>query len=293
MKRRIKHALKTRVKHALETLGAYIVYGVFWLLPLDAASAAGAWVMRRLGMRFGISNVARRNLDLAFPEKSLAEREEILGGMWENLGRVIAEYPHLHHIWNRVEIVGSEHILQVQTGGKPAIFFGGHLANWEVCPMASRRFGLSLHLVYRKPNNSGVDGLLRYARSAGATGHIEKGAEGARQIISILKQGGSIAMLMDQKLNEGVGIDFFGRKVMTAPAIAYFALKLNCALLPVQIERLTGAHFRMTVSAPLTVTATGEKEKDIAGILNQVNSRLEAWIRVHPEQWLWIHRRWG
>jgi KDO2-lipid IV(A) lauroyltransferase len=293
MKRRFNYLSAKRLKYALETLGAYIIYGIFRLLPLDAASATGAWVMRRLGMRFGISNVARRNLALAFPEKTAAECERILQGMWENLGRVIAEYPHLHHIWNRVEIIGGEHILQVQTGGKPAIFFGGHLANWEVCPMASRRLGLSLHLVYRKPNNSGVDGLLRHARSAGATGHIKKGAEGARQIISILKQGGSIAMLMDQKLNEGVGVDFFGRKVMTAPAIAYFALKLHCALLPVQIERLKGAHFRMTVSPPLTVAVSGDKEKDILDILNQVNTHLETWIRAHPEQWLWIHRRWG
>jgi KDO2-lipid IV(A) lauroyltransferase len=278
----------TRARYACETLAAYAAYGFFKCLPPETASDLGGWLMRGAGPRMGISRVALRNLSLAFPEKSEAERNEILLGMWDNLGRVIGEYPHLGYIRDTLEIRGWEE------GDKalPAIFFGGHIANWEVCALGARKAGFPLALVYRKPNNAGVDGLIRRARSAGTARHIPKGPDGARAIVAALKNGVSIGMLTDQKLGEGPDIPFFGRPAPTADAPAILALKFGCPLYPVRVERLGPARFRMTVHPALEVKDTGNKEADAARALTEMNALLESWIREEPAHWLWTHRRW-
>lgn len=285
-------SLSKRISHALETAAAYIAYGFFRLLPLEAASSLGGAVMRFIGPRMGVTRTAIANLDLVFPEKTAQEKREIVKGMWENLGRVIGEYPHLFRIRKNIEIEGSEHIDALADAGTPAIFFGGHLANWEINAVAARIKGIPLYVVYRKPNNAGVDGLLRYARSAGAAGHIEKGKEGAREILTHLRKGEAIGMLIDQKQSEGISIPFMGHEAMTSDALARLGLKVGCKLYPVRGERVKGASFRITVYPPLAVEQTGDKESDVYRITAEANSLLEGWIREKPEQWLWIHKRW-
>lgn len=290
MKRRV--SFLRRLRYGLETVLAYAVYGFFRLLPVEKASALGGFLLRKIGPCLGGSRTALKNLDRAFPEKTAAEKQRILSGMWDNLGRVIAEYPHLHRIWPRVELVGGAYLEAARESGKSAIFLAGHLANWEINAIGARQCGLPLHLVYRKPNNAGVDGLLRHARSSGASGYIEKGAEGAREIFKLLRKGEAIGMLVDQRLNEGVPANFFGHPAMTASAFAQFALKFGCPLYPSRIERLGGCRFRMTVFPPLEVLPTGDREADVKNLVDAMNGRLEDWIRERPEQWLWIHRRW-
>src|SRR5690606_13030885 len=128
-------------------------------------------------------------------------------------------------IGKNVELEGSEHLDALTEKGGSAIFFAGHLANWEVLAVAARNKGLPIYLVYRKPNNPGVDGLLRHARNSGAAGHIEKGREGAREILAHLRKGHSIGMRIDQKQSEGIAIPFFGQEAMTSDALALFGLK--------------------------------------------------------------------
>lgn len=276
------------LRYALETVLAYLTYGFFRLLPLETASDIGGKIVRALGPRMGISRVALRNINLAFPEKTPAEQARILDGMWENLGRVIAEYPHLRGIGPCIELVGKEHLEKVAREGGPVIFFAGHLANWELCALTAKTRGVDIHLVYRKPNNPGVDSLLRHARDSGAKGHIEKGREGAREIVSVLKKKGVVGMLMDQKLNEGLAIPFFGRPAMTAPAIAQFALRMKCPIYPCRVERTGGCAFKVTVLPPLDISGGA----DATRILTEINALLEGWIRERPGQWLWLHRRW-
>lgn len=281
-----------RLRYALETFLVYVFYFVFRLLPVEAASVAGGKIARRIGPHLPSSAVARRNLSFALPDTSAVAHAEIIAGMWENLGRVMAEYPHLHDLRSRVEIVGGEYLAAVRGSGKPAIFFGAHLANWEIGTVAARTAGVEMYPVYRRPNNPGVDRLLYRARGAGAMGQIAKGAAGAREMLAVLKNNGSLAVLMDQKLNEGMAVPFFGRDAMTATAVASFALKFNCPLHPVRVERLEGCRFRMTVYPPLPVRRTEDKVQDVKVILTEINRQLENWIRERPEQWLWIHRRW-
>lgn len=282
--------LAKKLQYALETALVYLVYGFFRVMPMDMASAVGGKLTRTLGPLFGLSRVAARNIDLAFPEKTPEEKRQILLGMWENLGRVVGEYPHLRRIGQRVEVVGREYVAPLQ--GKGAVLYGAHLANWEVCPVMARDVGLPLHVVYRKPNNPWVHSLLQYARGGAAEGQIRKGTNGARDVFAVLRADKPVGMLVDQKMSEGIPVPFFGRDAMTAHAMAHFALKRGYPLHALRIERMGGVKFRLTLYPALDTTPTGDLDADALRIMTEVNRQLESWIRERPEQWLWIHRRW-
>jgi KDO2-lipid IV(A) lauroyltransferase len=277
----------------LEAGLARLVWALFKALPLDAASALGGALARSIGPLLKQTRIARRNLDRAFPEKSAAEIDAIIRGMWDNIGRVAGEFPHLTTIAReRVELIGGEVIDMLRDDGRPGVLISGHLGNWEVNGAVTLGRGLPLSLVYRSANNPWVEDLYRKGRGAASGAMIPKGSEGARQALLTLKAGGHLGMLVDQKMNDGVPIPFFGRDAMTAPAMAQFATRFKCPLVPARIERLGGARFRMTMLPPLDFPHTGDPHDDNRLLLIRINALLESWIRERPEQWLWVHRRW-
>ncbi|CUW37380.1 putative Lipid A biosynthesis (KDO)2-(lauroyl)-lipid IVA acyltransferase [Magnetospirillum sp. XM-1] len=285
---------KKELRQRLEALGARVVWGLFAALPLDAASGLGGWLGRTVGpLLGGVNRVARRNLKAAFPEKSDAEIKTIIADMWDNIGRVAGEFPHLKRIAaERVELIGGENIDLLRDDGKAGIFISGHMGNWEVNGAVAAARGLPLNLVYRAANNPYVEDLYRKGRADACHALIQKGPEGARQALITLKKGGHLGMLVDQKMNDGVAIPFFGRDAMTAPAQAVFATKFKCPLVPARVERIKGAHFRVTVLPPMEFPHTNDNHEDNRLLLVRINALLEEWIRERPAQWLWVHRRW-
>jgi KDO2-lipid IV(A) lauroyltransferase len=250
----------------------------------------------RIGPRLGVSNRARRNLRTALPELSATQIAAILRGMWDNLGRVAAEYPHLRNIrvfdaMSRVETRGLEHLDGALAAGRRVILFGGHLGNWEIAALAAGQYELDIAQIYRAANNPLIDRMI--ARMRGGNGElIAKGAVASRRAVAALRRGGHVSLLADQKLNEGIAVPFFGRPAMTAPALALLALRFQCAVLPVRVERLKGARFRLTLYPPLELPRTGNRDADVAVLMAAVNATLEGWIRESPEQWFWVHSRW-
>jgi Kdo2-lipid IVA lauroyltransferase/acyltransferase len=285
-----------RLRHRAEALAVWIVYLAIRTLPLDVASAIGGWLGRTFGPRLGPTRIARGNLSAAFPDKSSAEIEAIIRGMWDNLGRVAFEYPHLDRFRffdgdGRIEVLGIERFDAMRDDGQPGIMFSGHLGNWELLGPAAAARGAPLNLVYRAPNNPRLQWLFDLRRSGGAN-MLAKGADGAKQALKLLRNGAHFAMLVDQKMNDGVPAPFFGRDAMTAPALALFALRFRCPVLPARVERLGGARFRITVLPPMEFTWTGDRHADVLAAMTKVNAVIEQWIRERPEQWLWLHRRW-
>lgn len=284
-----------RLRYRIEAVAAYLLFALMAALPIDAASALGGWLGRTIGPRLAACKKARRNLARAMPELSETARERIVVGMWDNLGRVVAEYPHIVAIGRdpaRAELVGAEHLERLAGDGKPGFLVGGHLANWEMAPVAVAHNGLPLAVVYRPPNNPAVDRLIRFARRDISTGLLPKSAEGARALIRLMTAGGHAGLLVDQKMNDGIPVPFFGRDAMTAPAIASLALKYDAPIVPARVERLGGAHFRVTLYPPLELPRTGDRNADIRAVMTRINALLEDWVRQRPEQWLWLHRRW-
>ncbi|CAK0759006.1 Kdo2-lipid IVA lauroyltransferase/acyltransferase [Azospirillaceae bacterium] len=262
-------------------------------LPPDAASAFGGAMLRSIGPALGASKKARRNLDRALPELSDDQKRHILRGMWDNLGRVLAEYPHLNSLWNtengRVTLIGAEHLEKCATSGQPFLMFSAHLANWELLPTGAGRLGVSLTSVYRRPNNPIINRLILKIRPIGAGKLVPKGRDGAKAVLSALLKGGAVAMLIDQKMNDGVPVPFFGQDAMTAPAAAQLALKLRCPLLPARVERLEGAKFRVTVEPPLTLPNSGNRETDVLTLLTCMNQMIRPWFATIQNNGCGLH----
>jgi KDO2-lipid IV(A) lauroyltransferase len=289
-------AKTSRPIHHLEAWAAALWLGAFAVLPLDCASALGGAIGRLIGPRLGISNRARGNIQRALPGLSESEIADVVRGMWDNLGRVAAEYPHLKNIrvfepGGRVETCGLEHIERAVAARRRMIIFSGHIANWEIAALAAVQYGISVAQIYRAANNPLVDRMI--ARFRGDAGElIPKGAVAARRAIATLRRGAHLTMLADQKMNDGIPVPFFGRPAMTAPGLAALALRFDCDVLPARVERLAGARFRVTVFPPLPLPRTGDFHTDAAALMAQVNAILETWIRDRPEQWFWVHQRW-
>jgi KDO2-lipid IV(A) lauroyltransferase len=278
-----------------EATALLAVMTMFACLPVDWASRLGGLIGRTAGPRLGLSRRALRNLRKAMPENSEAENRRILRAMWDNLCRTMAEFPHLARIAasesGRVEVVNGDALTGLATAGNRGILFGGHLGNWEIgSSTVHRLMGGSVLSVYRATNNLWVDRLMRrFHRGRRA---VPKGSEGGRELVRQLRQGGSIALLVDQKQNDGIAVPFFSRDAMTAPAIARLGYRFGCPIIPVRFERLKGARFRCTVMSPIEMAETGDAARDVLATMTRVNAVLEGWIRARPEQWLWIHSRW-
>ena len=289
--------LVRRLRYALETAGFFLLIGFFRLFAIDRASAIGAWIGRNI-VSHAMSRRAIANIALAFPEKSADERAAILSAMWDNLGRVMAEYAHLDELHRigadpRVEVVGTEHIDAAVRNGKGYMLISGHYSNWEILSAAAHDLGLTGGTIVRPPNNPAVSRWLERARRRnGFPELIAKGAPGTRRVFTLLRKGDAICMAVDQRASEGILVPFFGRDAQTTAAPAAFALKLGSVILPVGNERLEGARFRIRVYPPLEVERTGDHDRDLLALTTKIAEFLEARIREHPGQWLWIHKRW-
>lgn len=280
----------------LEAGIAWGLYGALRALPLDIASGLGGALARTLGPLLPVHRVGDANLRLAFPDFSAADRRRVLRDAWDNLGRTLFEYPHLDRIMaERVEIVGGEHLVAFSDQKRPGIAFSGHLANWEILPAAAGVAGVPLTNVYRAPNNSRVDAIIRHARRLSGPDLVPKGAAGARLLLKALKNGKSLGLLVDQKMNDGIPVPFFGVPAMTASALANLALKFDAVLLAAHPVRLGGAHFRLIINPliePRSLVEAPGTASPQARFMGRVNGMLEDWIRANPGQWLWFHRRW-
>lgn len=285
-----------RIRHILEAVAAYLAFGLFRLLPMEMASAAGGALARMIGPLTRAHATARRNLVRALPALTERDRRRVLSDSWDNFGRVMTEYAVLsrlsaHHD-SRVEIVGAEHIQALAGKNEPAFMVSAHIGNWEVTALAVAWISAPPVLIYRAPNNPLIAGLLNRARGHANTDLVPKGAGGARDILRYIKDARIIEIAADQKMNTGIAVPFFGRSAMTGDAIARLALRHNCAIVAGRSERLPGCRFRVTFEAPWTPVETGDPESDIQTTLAQINQTFERWITETPGQWLWQHNRW-
>lgn len=277
-----------KIRYLIEAALVRGLIALFRLQDAQKASALGGKIARIIGPRLSASRKALRHIETSLhcpPDRSRV----ILRDMWDNLGRVFAEYPHLYSIMqHHVILEGAENLEGLSYSNKPAIFFSAHLANWEIAAPSLRREHIDVDLIYRAPNNPYVETILQDCRSMnGALRTYPKSSHGMRQVMSALKQGRRIGILIDQKYNQGVEADFFGQPAMTSTAFIQLAKKFQCPLIPVRVERLDqGAEFRVSVFPSLDIS------KDDDALLKEAHALLESWISERPSQWLWLHKRW-
>ena len=274
---------------------AAIASGILWVLgklsPIAASNLGGA-VARGIGPLLPVSRLADANLRLALPALNDAARRAIIRGVWDNLGRTVAEMPHVNRL--KIEIIGAEIGHAVAARGRPTIAISAHFGNWEILPRIAAEFGVVLGTFYRPASNPVVDSVIQSIRHAAVpqARFFAKGAKGAREGTAMLRAGGVVGMLVDQKLNDGIAAPFFGHDTMTTRAPAALTLHFNADLIGIRTERVGPAQLRVTIETIAKPPATGDRDADVLALTTAINARLEAWIRARPQDWLWLHRRW-
>lgn len=284
-------------RHPPEAMAAFLLYGLLRAMPVDAASAFGGWLLRTFGPLTRSDAVARRNLRQVFPDKDAAEIDRTVREVWDNFGRVIGEWPHLSRLYGagldgRIEIVGEENLIGIRDAGGPLICITGHFGNWELAGATPSMFGLPLTVIYRPAQNPWVNWLVELSRRQFTGGMLPKGRDAAAGALAMLRRGGHLGVLIDQKLNEGIPVPFFGREAMTSPVAARLAVGFRCPVLPIRAERTSGAHYRVTIYPPMKIPDTGDRRKDQKALMLAMNRMLEDWVRARPGQWFWLHKRW-
>lgn len=288
-------------RHVIWRLEAFAYDLVCLLLrpfSFEKISGFGGWLLQKIGPKTSKHHIARTGLKTAFPEASDTQITKWLDAQWNNTGRTFAEFPILHRIKvfeqdSRVTVHGLHHLEALKKTGKPAVIVTGHFANWEVMAAVLTQSGLPVQITYRKINNPYIDKRIRAQREAYGTKLLvaKSGAKGAKQLLSALANGESVALLNDQKFNEGLSIPFFGTPAMTAPGPTRLALKSGAPLLLLSITR-DKAKFTMTIHGPIHLENTGDRTADIERGVQLITRFTEDRIREAPAQWFWVHRRW-
>lgn len=271
--------------------------------PDRMADFAG-WFLRSVGPWLPEHKIARANLTAAFPEKSADEIDAILRGAWDNLGRVGVEFAHLDRLWeheiehpnrpSRIEIsqANIDRFMRLRDDGKPALIFSAHLANWELPAVSAATYDLDSAVLYRRPNISAIDAWVRKTRSRTMGQLIPTGLNAPLQIAEALERGAHVGMLVDQYYVRGVPVTFFGRRTNANPLIARLAQHFDCPIHGVRMIRLPNHRFRGELTEAIEPVRGPDGKVDIAGTMQAITDVVEGWIREHPEQWLWQHRRW-
>ena len=266
-------------------------------LSPDRASAAGRRLIGAIGPRLAKTRVFRRNLQIAFPEKSAAEVDGLVREIWGTMGAILAEYPHLETICRseaaqRLEIIRKGDSQVFRDGHRPAIFVSAHLANWEIAAGAVVFIGVPLTGIYTPMQNPRVDRMLYGARLALGCGMVKR--EGAvRQLMKALRNGVSVGLLVDQRVDSGEPVAFFGHDMKTSLTPAHLALRFDCELIPVQVQRREGARYRVIFHEPVQADdPSADEHEKMLQMTRKINALFESWIRERPREWICSKRRW-
>jgi KDO2-lipid IV(A) lauroyltransferase len=300
-------AVRSRFQLFLDSIVGGLVVGLLGAIKrMDrrrTANAVGAF-MRRIGPFLPEHRTGRDNLRAAFPQKTDAEIEQILAGVWANLGRIAVEFAHLDEFC--VEHVGPqtadpisytpetaeryEHVLH---GEKPTLGFAAHLANWELPAVVVKALGANAAILYRRPNIAPVSDAIVRLREPLMGQLVSTGLSAPVQLSRLAQTGVHIGMLIDQHYTKGVEVIFFGRRCMANPLIALLARQTECPIRGMRVVRKPdGNSFSVEVTEPIEPARDAQGGIDVARTMQAITAVIEGWVREHPEQWLWLHRRW-
>jgi KDO2-lipid IV(A) lauroyltransferase len=284
-------ALQTWIEYA----GTWVLLKTMQLLPVDAASGFGGWLGRQIGPRFSRHRRMLANLDLVFPHKSPTEKKAIARAVWDNAGRVVAEFAHLKQIIEeegRIEVTGLEDLRSHVAENKGGFLLTAHYGNWEVTTLAGLRLGVAQHNLYRPARNPYVDRLLTGIRAkVVAGGMLPKGEGNLRDILRLLHQNRYIGMAVDQREERGLSLTFLGQDAATVHTPALLARRTGSPIFLGRAVRTRKAHFRLDCLF-VPVDVTDDWESDVRTTTQRINDIISRWILESPDQWLWFHQRW-
>ena len=279
------------IKYFIQFLIISIFFIVFKVLGLKMASNFSKIIFSLLGPFFRSKKTINKNILKALPNLSNSEINKISRTMWGNYGRILAEYMFLSEFRfkNNIEIKGQQILDELKENNERVIFVSGHFNNFELMAMQIEKSGINLAAIYRPLNNKFLNYFMEKIRKKYiCKNQIKKGSSGTRQLLSLFKKGSSIALMIDQRVSEGILSKFFKNEALTTTIPAQFVKKFRCKIVPIYIERIEDIDFRLTVHAPINFS----EDETIDTITLKLNSLLERMILQNPDQWIWSHNRW-
>ena len=287
------------IKYFFEFISVISLFSIFKIIGLKNASNLGGIIGKYFGPLFRSKNITEQNIKIAFGEISKEKKLEIINGMWTNIGRTLAEYIYLNEFklnktkFSHMKIYGTEHLKEIKKNNESVIFYSGHFANFELMAMELDKYGIKCATIYRPLNNFFLNPLMEYLRIKYVCPHqIPKGIIGMREIIKKIKNGFSIALMVDQRVGEGPRENFFNKPAHTTTIPAQLALKFDCKIVPISLIRKRALEFEMTIHEPHKIEKTENSIKDSKNITLKINQNLEKMIIENPTQWIWSHNRW-
>ena len=283
------------LKYFLQFFCILFLFGVFKVVGIKFSRIISENIMVVLGPIFRSKKIIIKNLSIAFPNFNENEKKQILKGMWINYGRIFAEYMFIKNfrqgsIGERNINIENQYILEnVKKDSKPVIFISGHFNNFELMAMQIEKLGIDLAAVYRPLNNKFLNPLMESIRKKYiCKKQIKKGISGTKELLLNFKKGTSIALMIDQRVSEGIKVDLFSKKALTTTIPAQFIKKFEAKIIPVHIERINIEKFNITFQDPIKFS----KDSSIESITSKLNNILEEMIKKNPSQWIWSHNRW-
>tara|TARA_Y100000590_G_scaffold424702_1_gene531899 strand:- start:698 stop:1573 length:876 start_codon:yes stop_codon:yes gene_type:complete len=287
------------IKYFFEFISIVSLFLIFKIIGLNYASYLGGIIGRGIGPLFRSKNIIQSNIKNCFSKIEEQKESEIINSMWSNFGRTFAEYVFLKDFklnrtnLSHIKINGIDYLNEIKNKNESVIFYSGHFANFELMAMELNKFGIKCAAIYRPLNNFFLNPLMEYLRMKYiCPNQIPKGRAGMREIIKKINDGYSIALMVDQRVSEGIKVPFFNKPAFTTTIPAQFALKYNCKLVPIFLERKEGSNFEMTIHEPYKIEKTGNDEEDTKNITIKINQIIEKMIIKNPYQWIWSHNRW-
>ena len=282
------------IKYFFQFLIIIIMFSIFKLLGLKTSSALSGKLFEKIGPLFRSKKLIHSNLKKAFPNINLENLDKITTLMWNNYGRVFAEYMFIKDFREdksnaRIEIVGQEILEDIKRKNKPVVFISGHLSNFELMAMHIEKVGIKLSAIYRPLNNLFLNKIMERIRKKHICKHqIKKGIGGIKKLIQLKKLNYSTALMIDQRVSKGIESDFFNQKAFTTTIPAQLVKKFNLPVVPIFIERINNINFKIVVKKPITF----DNDETTKSITDELNLILEKMIIYKPEQWIWSHNRW-
>ena len=282
-------------KYLLEFLIVIFFFLIFKIIGIRLSYFLSGKIFRIIGPIFRSKKIIIKNMSIAFPNKSKIEINKYKNDMWNYYGKILAEYPFIKNFRNdkldkNIEIEGRNFLEDIKNNKESVIFVSGHFDNFELMAMYLEKSGIDISAIYRPLNNFFLNKIMEYLRKKYiCKNQIKKGRSSIRELIQLFKNGSSVALMIDQRVSEGIKSNFFNKEAYTTTIPAQFVKKFNCKVVPIYIERTNDNRFKLKIFSPIKFSQNDNIEK----ITTELNLWLQERISNNPSQWIWSHNRWN
>ena len=284
-----------QIRYLIEFVVIIFLFMVIKLFGLKISQSIFSIIFKNVGPLFRSRKISHSNLSLALPNIDKPKRDTIIDNMWANYGKIFSEYMFIKNFREnskfskRIIVENQEELEKIKLEKKPVIFISGHFNNFELMAMHIEKSNINLAAVYRPLNNKFLNPIMeRIRKKYICKKQIKKGISGTKELLKEFKNGTSIALMIDQRVSEGIKSDLFGKEALTTTIPAQFIKKFNASVVPIYIERSIDDTFKLKIYESIKFS-NDETVNDITKNLNQI---LEKMIMANPDQWIWTHNRW-